>query len=354
MVTRLIAYLRGLAHRRRIDDEISEELQDHVEREVQRHVAHGRASRRGAPAGTPGPRWTDANDRSGPRCSRDLARRRLARHPIRGAGPQTLATVHDHRADAARPGHRLDDGHLLDRVCRAGASAAVSGPRSAGVPRGKGAAGVAWPNFEDWRQRATSFDGLASSLADAVIVTSGQVPRRFESRSVTSNFFRVLGVSAFRGRLFDDSDARPDAAATVVVSHALLDARARRRRCGDRPDDIAQPQPVHRDRRAAAGLPLHDAGGRVPPARATGRGELSRHAVPQHAHDALRRRPAETGRQRRRGANGDAGDRGRARPGVSGHQHGQRRAPRPARRPHRREHGADADGARRRRRRCFC
>ena len=44
--------------------------------------------------------------------------------------------------------------------------------------------GIAWPNFEDWQRRATSFDGLASSLADAVIVTSGPVPRRFESRSV--------------------------------------------------------------------------------------------------------------------------------------------------------------------------
>src|SRR5687768_15023114 len=41
MVSRLIAYLRGLARRRQIDDEISEELQDHVEREVERHRARG-------------------------------------------------------------------------------------------------------------------------------------------------------------------------------------------------------------------------------------------------------------------------------------------------------------------------
>ena len=30
--------------------------------------------------------------------------------------------------------------------------------------------GIVWPTFEDWRLRATSFDGLASSLADAVLV----------------------------------------------------------------------------------------------------------------------------------------------------------------------------------------
>ena len=141
----------------------------------------------------------------------------------------------------------------------------------------------------------TSFDGLASSLADAVIVTSGQVPRRFESRSVTANFFRVLGVSSFHGRLFDESDARPDAARDRRGQPRLLDARVRRRACGDRPDDLAQPQAVHGDRRAAARLSLHDAGGRVPAARAAGRGELSRHAEPQHAHDSLRRWPVETG-----------------------------------------------------------
>lgn len=86
---------------------------------------------------------------------------------------------------------------------------------------GKGGQGLSWPTFDDSQRRARSFDGLASSLADAVILTSGQIPRRFESRSVTSNFFRVLGVSAFQGRLFDESDAAPDAAATAVVSHAF-------------------------------------------------------------------------------------------------------------------------------------
>jgi hypothetical protein len=24
--------------------------------------------------------------------------------------------------------------------------------------------GIAWPNFDDWRRRATSFEGIASSL----------------------------------------------------------------------------------------------------------------------------------------------------------------------------------------------
>jgi predicted permease len=80
--------------------------------------------------------------------------------------------------------------------------------------------GVAWPNFEDWQRRATSFDGLASTLADGVIVTTEAIPRRLESRSVTASFFQVLHLSAFRGRLFEPSDARADAPRTVVLSHA--------------------------------------------------------------------------------------------------------------------------------------
>jgi putative ABC transport system permease protein len=85
----------------------------------------------------------------------------------------------------------------------------------------KNGGGIAWPDFEDWRQRASSFDGLASSLADAVVEYSSDVPRRFESRSVSSNFFQVLGISSIQGRLFTDADARANADPTVVISHAL-------------------------------------------------------------------------------------------------------------------------------------
>jgi hypothetical protein len=41
MITRLIASLRGLARRRRIDGELSEELRDHLEREIERQLASG-------------------------------------------------------------------------------------------------------------------------------------------------------------------------------------------------------------------------------------------------------------------------------------------------------------------------
>ena len=82
-------------------------------------------------------------------------------------------------------------------------------------------AGIRWPNFDDWRRRATSFEGIAGSLADGVIRRGGQFPQPLDSRSVTANFFRVLAATPSEGRLFDESDARPDAATTVVLSHAF-------------------------------------------------------------------------------------------------------------------------------------
>ena len=185
--------------------------------------------------------------------------------------------------------------------------------------------GIAWPNFDDWRRRATSFDGLASSLADAVIVTDGQLPQRFDSRSVTANFFGVLGVSPFRGRLFDQSDARPGRRLDRRRQPRLLDAGARRR-------PAAIGQTVSLNRRPYTVIGVLPPGFRYmtpadvylllePQVAANYRGD----AEPQQPHESLCRRPSEARRRRDLGACGDAEHRGRAGTGVSGDQQGQRR-----------------------------
>jgi putative ABC transport system permease protein len=236
MITRIIAFARGLLHRRQIDDEIAEEMRDHLEREIELHRSRG--------------------------VSLDEARR-LALRDLGGL-TQTIESTRDVRSTwfdslgrdlkyatrVLRRSPRFTATALALLILGTGSATAILSVAYAVLVRPlpypnadrlvflaeKDGAGVAWPNFEDWRARATSFDGLAGSLADAMIMTSGDTPRRFQSRSVTSSFFRVLGVAPLRGRLFDDADARPDAPPTIVVSHAFWT-----RELGQRREAIGQP-----------------------------------------------------------------------------------------------------------------
>jgi predicted permease len=221
MIARLVASLRGLLRRRQIEAEIAEELRDHLEREMEAHRSRGVS----------------------PEEARRLALRDL------GGLTQTMEATRDVRATwldgvwrdvsyaarVLRRSPRFTVTALTLLVVGIGSTTAIVSIAYAVLVRPlpypdagqlvflseKQTGGIAWPNFEDWQRRATSFDSLASSLADAVIVTSGPVPQRFLSRSVTSNFFGVLGVRVYRGRLFDESDIRPDATAAAVVSHAF-------------------------------------------------------------------------------------------------------------------------------------
>ena len=58
---------------------------------------------------------------------------------------------------------------------------------------------------------------------------------------MTANFLGLLGATPVQGRLFDQSDVRPDAAATAVVSHAFA-----MREFGSAPAAIGQTVPLNR------------------------------------------------------------------------------------------------------------
>ena len=221
MLARLVASLRGLARRRRIEGEVDEELRDHIEREMAIHRAHGLSpheARRRALRDLGG--LTQATE-----AVRDVRATWLdvlwrdVRHGVRGLWrtPRFTATA------------------LILIVLGVGAATAMFSVTYTVLLRPlpypdpdrlvflaeSGGSGIAWPNFEDWRKRATSFDGVACSLGDALNLTGSGTPRRLEARSVSSHFFSVLGVQPHRGRLFEENDARPGETATVVISHAL-------------------------------------------------------------------------------------------------------------------------------------
>jgi predicted permease len=221
MIARLLASLRGLLRRRRIDVEIDEELRDHLEREIEAHRLRG-----GSPEEA---RRLALRDLGG------LTQTIESTRAVRATWLDTVWRDLRYGARLLRRSPRFTVTALTVLVLGIGSTTAIFSIAYAVLVRplpyadaerlvflaDQGGFVIAWPDFDDWRRRATSFDGIAGSLADAVIVAGDQLPRRLDSRSVTANFFAVLGTTPFRGRLFGESDALPDASATAVVSHAF-------------------------------------------------------------------------------------------------------------------------------------
>ncbi|HEY0784384.1 MAG TPA: ABC transporter permease [Acidobacteriaceae bacterium] len=83
--------------------------------------------------------------------------------------------------------------------------------------------GTSYPNFFDWRTRARSFDSLASWQEGSFTLGSsgGNAPaRRVEGMTVSSDFFRVLGVDPALGRSFTRAEESAGNR-SVILSHRL-------------------------------------------------------------------------------------------------------------------------------------
>jgi predicted permease len=70
-----------------------------------------------------------------------------------------------------------------------------------------------------------SFRALAGYRNNSATLSRGDGAVRVPSAAVTGGFFPLLGVSAWRGRLFDENDLKPGAPPTTVLSHAAWQAR---------------------------------------------------------------------------------------------------------------------------------
>jgi putative ABC transport system permease protein len=80
---------------------------------------------------------------------------------------------------------------------------------------------VSWMNYLDWRARVRTFDGLAALRPATFNLTGAGQARRLLGRTVTSNFFAVVGTQPALGRGFTDADERAGAAGVAVISHEL-------------------------------------------------------------------------------------------------------------------------------------
>ena len=68
-----------------------------------------------------------------------------------------------------------------------------------------------------------SLESVASMRTMDVILTGGAEPRWVSARSVTADFFRVLGIAPARGRGFNAGEDQPGAARAVVLGHAFAE-----------------------------------------------------------------------------------------------------------------------------------
>ena len=77
-------------------------------------------------------------------------------------------------------------------------------------------------DYEAMREQQKSFDLLAAYIAGATVnVTVDGNPQRYTGAYVSSDFFRILGVSPLVGRDFAARDDRPGAEKVALISHQL-------------------------------------------------------------------------------------------------------------------------------------
>src|SRR5262245_61166894 len=82
-------------------------------------------------------------------------------------------------------------------------------------------AGVAYPDYVDWRARVQSFEDTACFLTTSFNLIGVEPPVSVPGRRVNWNFFPMLGVKPQLGRLFTESDDKAGAVPTALISYGL-------------------------------------------------------------------------------------------------------------------------------------
>ncbi len=67
---------------------------------------------------------------------------------------------------------------------------------------------LSYPDFFDWRTRNRTFESLASYHGDNHTLTGNGTPRQLEAETVSSEFFRLLGINPLLGRGFVADDEK--------------------------------------------------------------------------------------------------------------------------------------------------
>ncbi len=77
------------------------------------------------------------------------------------------------------------------------------------------------PNLDDMRAQVRSLQGMAGMRSGEATVVVGTTPDRVRVAQVSADFFSVMDVQPFLGRLFSPEEMRVGAGSTVLVSHSF-------------------------------------------------------------------------------------------------------------------------------------
>ena len=85
---------------------------------------------------------------------------------------------------------------------------------------------VSYPDFQDWRAQATSFEGMGA-VADLRITLSddGAFPETYTATQITAGAFKILGLKPILGRDFEASDESPGGAPVAILNHSFWERR---------------------------------------------------------------------------------------------------------------------------------
>ena len=80
---------------------------------------------------------------------------------------------------------------------------------------------LAYPDFVDFREQATSIQQMGGYTSGGVTLTGNGNPDALDASFVTPDFFHVLGVKPLTGRLFEPNDNVKGAAPVAILSEAV-------------------------------------------------------------------------------------------------------------------------------------
>jgi putative ABC transport system permease protein len=225
----LLRRWRALAHKAEMDHELDDELRFHLEREIEQNIRDGMTPEEARYAAL---RTFGSVDQSKEEC-RSARGVGLIDNVVRDVTYGTRVLVKNYAFTIVV---------ILTLALGIGANTAIFSfangillrplpyPQSdrlavideIALKEGGNPIGVSYPNFLDWREQNTVFEGMASHFGTSRFsMTAGGTPSAIRGSRVTYGLFEVLHVSPILGRTFAANEDRPDEDAVVIISYDL-------------------------------------------------------------------------------------------------------------------------------------